>query len=372
MTYKPDCSFFNGEKPCQFKRLCEGCEEYKPMGKRILILKLAAMGDVLRTTPMLSELKRRYPESHITWVVEAPSFGLLNGLQNIDRLFAYSDEVCRRLEVEKFDLVLSLDKDVRVAALAMKVEGVEKKGFGLSTFGNIFPLNPECEYAFQLGIDDELKFRKNQKTYQEIIFEAVGFEYKRQPYELFSGTDEENYANHLFQKIGITNDRPVIAICPGAGPLFANKAWTIEGYCRLIESLHSQGNAQLILLGGKAETEKNADILSKVPNIIFDGGTTHSITQFSAIISKCDLLISGDTLPMHLAIGHGKHVLALFGPTCPQEIDLYDKGEIIVSQIECAPCYRKTCDIVEHCMIKIPAETVIEKANKLVGTLSKC
>ena len=73
---------------------------------------------------------------------------------------------------------------------------------------------------------------------------------------------------------------------------------------------------------------------------------------------------------MHLAIGHGKKVLALFGPTCPQEIDLYNRGEIIVSPIECAPCYRKTCDIEEHCMIRISAENVIEKATRLVESLS--
>jgi heptosyltransferase-2 len=368
MTYKPDCRYFNGEKPCEFKRLCDDCPEYKPMGVRILILKLAAMGDVLRTTPLLSELKSRHPESHITWVVEAPSFGLLYGLDNIDRLFSYNDEVCRQLEVEKFDLILSLDKDIRTAALAMKIEGSEKKGFGLSAFGNIFPLNSESEYAFQLGIDDELKFRKNQKTYQEIIFEAVGYKYTKQPYELFTGEDNNNYANQFFQDLG-SDDRPVVAICPGAGPLFANKAWTIEGYCRLIDALASQGKAQLLLLGGKAEKEKNSQIYSKVSNKINNGGNDHSISQFSAIISKCDLMISGDTLPMHLAIGHGKHVLALFGPTCSQEIDLYDKGEIIVSPIECAPCYRKTCDIVEHCMIQITSEVVIDKALKLVEEL---
>ena len=118
-----------------------------------------------------------------------------------------------------------------------------------------------------------------------------------------------------------------------------------------------------------AKIQENSQIFSKVSNKITSGGNDHSISQFSAIISKCDLLISGDTLPMHLAIGHGKHVLALFGPTCPQEIDLYDKGEIMVSPIDCAPCYRKTCDIVEHCMIQIASETVIHKAVKLVEKL---
>ncbi len=76
-SWKLDCRYFLGDRPCRFKRVCEGCDQYSPMGKRILIVKLAAIGDVLRTTPLLSGLKRAYPQSHITWVADREALPLL-------------------------------------------------------------------------------------------------------------------------------------------------------------------------------------------------------------------------------------------------------------------------------------------------------
>ena len=126
MNYKFDCRYFNGEKPCQFKRLCENCDEYSPMGFRIVILKLAAMGDVLRTTPLLTALKIEYPESHITWVVDPASYGLLRGNPKIDRVLQLSEETNMQLELEEFDLALSLDKETRATSLAMRLKAKKK------------------------------------------------------------------------------------------------------------------------------------------------------------------------------------------------------------------------------------------------------
>ncbi len=365
---KPDCRYFNGEKPCKFKRLCEGCDQYSPMGFRILILKLAAMGDVLRTTAILEPLKKQYPASHITWAVDAASYDLLKKNKYIDRLLTFHSDLRLQLEVEAFDLALSLDKDPRSAALAMRVNAREKKGFGLSSYGNIFPLNPESQYAFDLGIDDDLKFKRNRKSYQEIIFEAIGLPYNREPYVLEVDAESAEYASETLKRSGVRDGSLLVGICPGAGPLFANKSWTIEGYAALIDSLGRLDGVQTILLGGTAETERNARIKSLVRAPVLDAGNHHSIAQFSAIVQRCGLIVCGDTLPMHLAIGHGRHVLAIFGPTCPQEIDLYGRGEIIMSTIECAPCYKRTCDIIEHCMVQVPAGLVCEKARNIIET----
>lgn len=342
------------------------------MGVRILVIKLAAMGDVLRTTPLLSALKEKYPTSHITWVVDRPSYDLLKRNKEIDRLIAFGPEIRMQLEVEEFDLVLGLDKDPRAAALSTLVKAREKKGFGLSTLGNIFPLNPESRYAFELGINDELKFKNNKKTYQEIIFEAVGFQYHGEPYHLDVEPEEDEYAAGVLKQAGVRDGSLLVGICPGAGPLFANKGWTVEGYAALIDSLNQINGVQVILLGGQAEIDKNAKIKSQVTTKLLDAQNHHSVLQFSAIIHRCSFIICGDTLPMHLAVGHGKHVLVIMGSTCPQEIDLYGRGEIIMSPIECAPCYKKTCDIIDHCMVQIPAERVFEKAKQIIKTQLRC
>ncbi len=342
------------------------------MGVRILIIKLAAMGDVLRTTPLLSALKEKYPVSHITWVVDRPSYDLLKRNKEIDRLMAFSPEIRMQLEVESFDLLLGLDKDPRAAALSTLVTAREKKGFGLSTLGNIYPLNPESQYAFELGINDELKFKINKKTYQEIIFEAVGFQYRGEPYHIDVEPQEDEYAAGVLKQAGVRDGSLLVGICPGAGPLFANKGWTVEGYAALIDSLNQIDGVQVILLGGQAEIDKNAKIKSQVYSQLLDAQNHHSVLQFSAIIHRCDFIICGDTLPMHLAVGHGKHVLVIMGSTCPQEIDLYGRGEIIMSPIDCAPCYKKTCDIIDHCMVQIPAERVFEKAKQIIKTQLRC
>lgn len=342
------------------------------MGTRILIVKLAAMGDVLRTTPILTPLKEKHPNSHITWIVDKASYDLLKRNKQIDRLMDFNPDNRMQLEVEEFDLLLCLDKDIRAATLTMRVNAREKKGFGLSRLGNIFPLNPESQYAFELGINDELKFRLNNKSYQKIIFEAVGFKYHHEPYQLGVEQEEDDYAANVLKQAGVRDNALLVGICPGAGPLFANKGWTVEGYATLIDSLNRIEGVQVVLLGGQAEIDKNAKIKSLVRTNLLDAQNHHSVLRFSAIINKCDFIICGDTLPMHLAIGHGKHVLVLMGPTCPQEIELYDRGEIIMSSIECAPCYKRTCDIMEHCMVRIPADLVFEKARNIIQTRLKC
>lgn len=371
MKYHFDCRYFIGEKPCLYHRLCEGCDKYSPMGFRILIIKLGAMGDVLRTTPLLQALKNRYPDSHITWVVDPNSENLLTHNKQIDRTLLFSPDTTLQMMVEEFDLMICLEKEIRAVALAEKVIAAKKIGFGLTKHGTIYPINKEAEYAFQLGVSDQLKFHENKKTYQEIIFEAVGLTFNGEKYQLDCTKDSEKFASNLFEKLNLTSEDLIIGVNPGAGPVFANKAWTTEGYVELIERLNKQEGIKVLLLGGESEIEINKEIKEKVQGPISEAGNNNSLPDFSAIIKKCSMVICGDTLPMHLAIAHGKHVLAIFGPTCPQEIDLYGKGEIIVSQIDCAPCYKGTCDIENHCMKMVPVDTVYDKTMQLVEKIKQ-
>ena len=366
MKYNFDCRYFTGEKPCEFKQLCEGCDKYNPMGFNILIIKFGAMGDVLRTTPLIEGLKKKHPKSYITWLVDPASNDLLKNNKQIDRILHFSLNSTLTLMVQEFNLLICLEKEVRAVALAEKITAKRKVGFGLTKYGNIRPFTKEAEYAFQLGIFDQLKFFENKKTYQKIIFEAVGLSYKGEKYQLTCSTENDEFANKLFKKLNFNSKDFIIGINAGAGSVFANKAWTLEGYVEVIERLNKQTGLKVLLMGGKSETEINKEIKHKVSGPLYESGNHNLLLQFSSLIKKCDLVICGDTLPMHLAIAHEKHVLALFGPTCPQEIDLYGKGEIIFSPIECAPCYKGTCNIKNHCMKMISVDTVYDKTMQLV------
>ena len=149
-----NCRHFLGHKPCKFLRECDGCPHCAPFGKRILIIKLAARGDVLRTTPLLRGLRAQDPSCYITWITEPNVIPMLQGIQEIDRLLPYSQETVLQMEIEAFDEVYCFDKEPKATALAMRIRAARKVGFGISQFGSVIPLNEESEYTYQLGIND--------------------------------------------------------------------------------------------------------------------------------------------------------------------------------------------------------------------------
>jgi heptosyltransferase-2 len=336
------------------------------MGKRILIVKLAAIGDVLRTTPLLSGLKRAYPQSHITWVADKEALPLLKDNPYIDRLLTFDFSSLGPLDLETFDLVIGLEKEPRGAALASKVKAHEKKGFGLGPEGNVFPLNPASEYAFFLGLSDDLKFRRNQKTYPELIFEAAELDYQKDEYLLFLSPEDLAFAEAFAKEMGLKPGESVIGLNTGAGDVFANKAWTVEGYLQLIEGLKKRPKTRILLLGGPKEKERNRKILRQKKGAVIDAGCDNTLSQFTALVNLCDLVVTGDTTALHLAIGLKKKVVALFGPTCAPEIELYGRGEKIISPLPCAPCYRRSCSVLPNCMEAVGAEEVMQKIRALL------
>ncbi|MBI1821780.1 MAG: glycosyltransferase family 9 protein [Nitrospirae bacterium] len=366
MKLNLDCVYYKGEKPCVKNRLCDGCDDYLPMGKRILILKHAAMGDVLRTTPILYALKRSYPNSFITWMTDSASADLLKYNRMIDRLYIYGTADMMRLTCESFDLILSLDKEPRTAALAMKIDAREKRGMGLSPEGNVYFFNPEAEHYFKLGLSNELKFFENKRSYQDLVCEAVGLTYQNDPYDLEIPDASRQKAKKLFNEAGLGENDRVIGLNTGAGGVFANKNWTPDHYVALINQLTREFRLKIVLLGGEREKELNDDLQSRSKEKIYNFGS-QALLDFCGLIERCSLIITGDTLGMHLAIGLKVKLLVLFGPTCAQEIDLYGLGEKIVSTISCAPCYKQVCPETVTCMDLISVESVYKSMVSILG-----
>ncbi len=365
-----DCRFFLGYKPCIYKRPCEGCRHFAPFGTRILIIKLAAMGDVLRTTPLLRSLRRSYRHCHITWLTEPESVPMLQGIKEIDRLLPYSLEQILRLGNETFDLLFCFDKEPKAAGLAMKIPADRRAGFGLSEYGNVMPLNKESEYTFELGINDDLKFRQNRKTYPQLIHECAGLPYPApQEYLITDLSAEMSQAGKFLQELGVRPGDLKVGLNTGAGDIFATKKWTEKGYARLADRLVEEVGAKVLLLGGPAERERNQRIAAAARHPLIDTGTDNPVREFGGIVGCCDLVVTGDTLAMHIAIALKVPVLVILGSTCHQEIELYGRGSKIVSDFDCSPCYRSTCGKEITCMDAIPADRVFSEAACLLAGL---
>lgn len=362
---KANCVYFKGDKPCKFGIPCEDCSYFEPFAKKILIIKCRAQGDVLRTTALLPGLKRKYPQSFIFWLVDEESIDLLLNNPYVDRILAYNLESVWPLVVEKFDMLISLDKEPSSTSLATLVNCPQKFGFGMNEYGNLSIFNKATEFAYRLGIDDHLKYFLNKKTYQEIIYEIAEIDYKNEEYVFHLKEDMQKKAQAFFKKHKIPKNKISIGLNTGAGTKFETKQWPKEKFLKLIHYLNSGLKANVFLLGGIKERVINHYLEKKSTHKVYNTGSDNSLSEFAGFISLMDIVTSSDSLGMHLAIALKKKVIALFGPTCPHEIDLYGRGAKIFAGVSCSPCYKQTCSDGK-CMEKITAEQVFEAIKKIL------
>lgn len=362
---RADCRHFKGEKPCKYKLSCEDCPHFEPFSERILIIKGRAQGDVLRTTALLPGLRRKYPKSFISWLVDKESEELLFNNPYIDRIFTFNLEGVLPLLVEKFDVLVSLDKEPLSTSLAARIKSTKKLGFGMNEFGSLAIFNKASEYAYRLGIDDELKFYQNKKTYQEIIYEMAEIGYESDEYVFQLKEEAKKKVKNFFKTNRIPKSRLAVGLNTGSGSKFETKQWPKQNFLKLIDCLSTELRASVFLLGGPREQELNRYLEKKSTDTVYNTGSDNSLLEFAGFISLMDVIVCSDTLAMHLAIALKRKVVALFGPTCPQEVDLYGRGAKIFRAVSCSPCYKQTCNS-EECMKEISAEEVLKEIKKII------
>lgn len=384
-----DCVFYSGYKPCRYGNECARCWHYEPREPfcanpaeprctqaparspsdaspyRILLIKTGAMGDVLRTTTLLAPLERAYPNAQITWVTDKTALPLLRANPRVTRLLALDPESAQQLASETFDLLLCFEKEGLALELAGMVPARDHRGFAPTQWGTLTVFNPASRYALLLGVSDELKFRINRKTYPEIIAEMAELKYQRDPYELHLTPASLARRDELESRL-VHRPRPRIGLNTGCGSVFRTKLWPTRRWLELIAELQRDlPHATLLLLGGPAERQMNAEILSACPNLV-DTGCDNSLEEFFGVVDVCDLIVSSDSLAMHIGIARGKHVVAIFGSTSAVEIDLYERGEKVVTDFECSPCYLKQCDLDPTCMQALSGKTVAEAVMRVL------
>ncbi len=365
MEPKFDCRFYLGEKPCTFKRLCEGCEHYAPMGVRIVIIKLGAIGDALRTTPLLQGLKRVFPRRHVTWITDAQSYPVLDQNPLIDQLLTIDSGKTEILLPQEFDYLFCLDKDPAAIALAMRLSAVNRRGFAMTPYGTLDTFNDAANYSLILGLDDHLKFNINRKTYQEMLFEIAEIDYEKDGYVYHLDDEDRLWAGRFREDLNATGRGPRIGLNTGCGRVFATKRWPAHHFASLAELLRSQLDARVYLLGGEAEVAGNRLLESRLsPDVVNTG--SHPLTRFAGILSHMDCVVTGDTLAMHLALAVERTTGALFGPTCHREIEFYGRGIAIVSSSDCLNCYKAVCKREAVCMNMIEPETVFRAVSEMV------
>lgn len=370
-----DCRHYIGRKPCVHKRTCADCPRYEIVKSRILIIKLGALGDLLRTTTILPALKKAYPGSQITWLTQPNCLPLLQNNEFIDRIWLTDENALSRVTAQKFDLVINFDKETPAVELATLANSEDKRGFGLSPNGSLMAFNSASNYSLELGINDDLKFRINKKTYQELIHEMADLPFQSSPPQyVFNLTEKETefakrwIASNQAQQAG----KLLLAINAGCGKIFATKKWHTDRFVEVAARAFQELGAVPVIFGGLDEVELNDYIceeLKKCDTPVIRPGEQLSLREFTALVSQCDAMICGDTLAMHVALSQKVNAVVIFTSTCASEIELYGKGSAIVGQAACAPCYLSKCkQSAQYCADNISVDDVI---NALKGQLEK-
>jgi heptosyltransferase-2 len=357
----PDCKRFTGYKPCFPGSTCyKECADPDSIGTKILIINLDAMGAVLQTTALLPAIKRKYPRSHISWITLKNAYRLLENNPYLDATYVWEPESWLILQNIEFDIVYSADKSVRSCAFCNTLNAKEKIGFGLNKDGKIIPLNKEAEFSYLLGLDDNLKFRVNKKCGTQILQEAMKLEFRRDAYTLNLSDEEKNYCEQYSKEIGLTGNNVAVGFNTGCSYLFPNKKMTIDQHVAVIEKLWAMKGIKLVLLGGPEDTERNAEIVRRAGNKVISTPTTEGVRRGICYENVCDVIITGDSFGMHVAIGLQKYVIAWFGLSCWSEIDLYERGvKLIPEGLECAPCWKTTCPYDLECIQMIDLDGIV-------------
>ncbi len=339
----PDCKRFTGYKPCEPYKVCP-CDEPIPHGRRILIVNLDHLGAVLMTTAMLPAIKRKYPESTIHWITRKNALPLLLNNPYLDEVWAWNSENRMILREMSFDEVLNGDKNRNSAAFTNSLRAKVKLGFRLNENGVIVPLNPETAYNYRMGLDDNLKFWQNTRTGLEILAETWKLDYQQDEYVLRLTEEEENFCKEFRKGLGVGEGKFVVGLNTGCSSEYPLKKMTIEQHVSLIKKIMRElPETKILLLGGKEDTVSNKQIKKNVKDKAIETPTDEGLRNGILYVNLCDLVVSGDSLGMHIGIGLKKNIIAWFGLSCGAEIELYDRGVKILSDLDCSPCWKKEC-----------------------------
>lgn len=329
--------------------------------KKILVINLAFLGDVILSTPAVRALKSAYPEAAIHMLVVPATEAVARGNPYIDKVIAYDKRgkhkdllqlwaLIKSLRAERYDLAVAMNFAVRGALVAW-------------ASGARYRLGYDAQHAarFLTHVASSSRAAICHETENHLkLLETIGIksadtalEYRLDP----------KAAESLEAKIKIEKRRPLVLLCPfGRHPL---NSWTVSGYAELVRRLAEV--ASCILIGGQAEKAGLEEINAGARNVASVLAGALSIGELVALIARADLLVTVDTGPLHLAGAVGTPVLGLFGrsdyriwgPRGPHDV-------IVHNRTECWPCYKRECTH-HRCMRGLAAGEVIRTALNMLA-----
>ncbi len=328
--------------------------------RRILIVKLGSIGDVVNTLPLVNALRDGLPGPEIAWVIEPKSFPIVEGQRSVDRFIVHRRGGGRRAaraalgEIREFrpGLVIDLQRILRSSfftrlsgcRLRLGFDRKRAKEFSwLFTNLKIPPADPGRPMALQY-----LEFAG-----------FLGLEAGPARFDLPVGEKERAEARKLLPE-GFPEKGFVVLNVGAAKP--ANR-WPAPRWAELAQLILNRGEEAVVLTGGGEDRDRGREIAARASGgeRLFDSTGKTSLKQLAGILSLARAAVSGDSGPMHIASALGTRTVGIFGPADPNRTGPLNHLDLVVrSGADCAPCGRRNCPR-PHCLEEIRAEAVRER-----------
>ena len=347
---------------------------------RILIVNPFGIGDVLFSTPLITNLKVVFPESFISYICNIRTKDVLYNNPQINEIFVFEKDEYRRLwreaklkcikknisflikiKKKKFDLMVDLSLGHHYS-LFLWLIGVKKRiGYNYRNRGRFLTHKIDIK-----GYED-----KAIADYYLDLLKFLDVKPKRFNLTMSVSERDRNWADGFFQVNGLKEQDLIVGIIPAGGASwgkdFSYRHWPWENYAELANRLISELKAKIIILGDYSEQKICCQVQDAMnENSISACGKT-SLRQFAACLAKCNLVICNDGGPLHVAVSQNVRTVSIFGPVDEEVYGPYprDPKHIVVTKdINCRPCYRRfklpVCSHNRQCLRDISVKEVFE------------
>jgi ADP-heptose:LPS heptosyltransferase len=333
----------------------------------VALIKIGALGDIVRTTSLVPALHRRFADLELTWVTSRAGLPLIAHDAAIARAVPIEDPPESPWRSARYDWVIGLDDDLPSCELASALAARRRSGaFVGGDRRRVYSDDVQAWFGMGIlrpdslgGLDaaNALK-RANDRTYGELLYQGLGLPLPVDRPSITIPPAARRAAADWLSAYGVAGD-PIIGLNTGASGRWLHKQWGVGQTVTLAQRL-AAGGWTVLVLGGQAETQRNASICAQAAHPrVMNGPRDFDLLSFAALVARCDAVVCSDSLALHLAVAARRPVVALFGPTSDAEIDLFGRGEKLVAPVPCRRCYLSTCDVRPTCMDVLTPDLVL-------------
>jgi ADP-heptose:LPS heptosyltransferase len=329
----------------------------------ILIILMGSLGDIIRALCLICHLKSHWPQSRISWLVEARWAELIRLHRQIDKVIIFRREwrasalwqLYKELSQQDFDITLDLQRIFKSGLFSL-LSGAKRR-IGVHR-NNAKELNWLFNNEHISYVDDNLSKLSHYLKFTEQLglpaATALDFGFDR-----FDG-------NKILPTAVVEIQNSFIAVVMGSS--WETKDWYFEGYCRLVQQILSFLKRDVVLLGDSSQSPAARRLSKNMDSHKVIDLTGNSLVEMTAVLKAAAAGVGPDSGPGHLAAAVGTPYVTLFGPTPPGRHAPYGCDHLVVqTEKDCIPCYKKRCPgRNRECMYDIDPERVMEKLIKAI------